>query len=156
MKVIPHKDSGVVRALEYKDLPHIWDLVRKTYETSPFPLGGSWTSSLLKQELNDGFSLGLFDDNGLSSVILFRRHDLAAEITFLATHPERRRQGEMQYLLEFLLQRLQAKESLWLEVHEKNSPALGLYEKLGFKKVGERPGYYRDGGAAILFTFRSE
>lgn len=152
----PHKESGVVRALEYKDLPQIWELVKKTYERTEIPLGGSWTASLLKSELNDGFSLGQFDDMGLSSVILFRRHDLAAEITFLATDPDRRRRGEMQYLLEFLLQRLQSKESLWLEVHEKNTPALGLYEKLGFKKVGERPGYYRDGGAAILFTYRQE
>lgn len=151
----PHKESGVVRALEYKDLPHIWELVKKTYEVTPVPLGGSWTASLLRQELNDGFSLGLFGDDGLSSVILFRRHDLAAEITFLATHPERRRQGEMQYLLEFLLQRLQANESLWLEVHEKNVPALALYEKLGFKQVGQRPGYYRDGGSAVLFTYKS-
>ena len=150
-----HKDAGVVRALEYKDLPQIWELVKKTYEMAVVPLGGSWTAALLRQELNDGFSLGLFDEEGLTSVILFRRHDLAAEITFLATHPERRRKGEMQYLLEFLLQRLQASESLWLEVHEKNFPALALYEKLGFQKVGQRPGYYRDGGAALLFTYRN-
>ncbi len=148
------KEAGVVRALEYKDLPQIWDLVKKTYDSAVFPLGGTWTASLLKQELNDGFSLGQFDEYGLSSVILFRRHDLAAEITFLATHPDRRRKGEMQYLLEFLLQRLASKESLWLEVHEKNTPALTMYEKLGFQQVGQRPAYYRDGGAAVLFTYR--
>ena len=32
---------------------------------------------------------------------------------------------------------------MFLEVATDNAPALALYERFGFVKVGERPGYYR-------------
>ncbi len=37
-----------------------------------------------------------------------------------------------------------------MEVSVKNIPARGLYEKLGFRKVGIRKRYYPDGSDAIL------
>ena len=33
-------------------------------------------------------------------------------------------------------------EVITLEVRKENDHAISLYEKLGFEKVGERPGYY--------------
>jgi ribosomal-protein-alanine N-acetyltransferase len=42
---------------------------------------------------------------------------------------------------------------LTLEARASNTAAIGLYEKFGFKKIGERPGYYADGeNAAIMWT----
>ncbi len=40
------------------------------------------------------------------------------------------------------LARLLEMESVFLEVRESNTPAIGLYRKMGFKTVGIRPGYY--------------
>jgi ribosomal protein S18 acetylase RimI-like enzyme len=40
----------------------------------------------------------------------------------------------------------------WLEVHQENLPAQNFYEKAQFEAVGTRPYYYRDGGAALLYT----
>lgn len=37
-----------------------------------------------------------------------------------------------------------------LEVRVSNTPAIRLYEKLGFKNEGIRPGYYMDGEDAII------
>ena len=37
-----------------------------------------------------------------------------------------------------------------LEVRISNKAAIGLYEKLGFKNEGIRPGYYQDGEDAII------
>lgn len=43
--------------------------------------------------------------------------------------------------------------SIQLEVHEKNLKALKIYNQVGFKHVGTRKNYYKDGGAALLMTF---
>ncbi len=44
---------------------------------------------------------------------------------------------------------------LFLEVGTENVAALTLYRKLGFREVGRRPGYYRDGSGDGL-TMRAE
>lgn len=44
---------------------------------------------------------------------------------------------------------------IFLEVRETNLPALRLYERLGFKPAGRRPGYYTNPPAdALLFERR--
>lgn len=37
-----------------------------------------------------------------------------------------------------------------LEVRESNNPAIKLYQKLGFKQVGERKNYYQDNGETAI------
>ncbi|NJL24447.1 MAG: GNAT family N-acetyltransferase [Calothrix sp. SM1_5_4] len=73
-------------------------------------------------------------------------------MTVLATHPERHRRGDMRFLLSYMLERRSPDERIWLEVHDRNEAAIGLYNSLGFMQVGRRPKYYRDGGDAILLT----
>lgn len=48
------------------------------------------------------------------------------------------------------LKRGQGMESLFLEVNERNFPALSLYQKSGFQSVGERKKYYKNIDSAIL------
>jgi ribosomal-protein-alanine N-acetyltransferase len=38
---------------------------------------------------------------------------------------------------------------MFLEVDNGNTAALGLYRKLGFEKVGERQGYYKQENGAL-------
>jgi [ribosomal protein S18]-alanine N-acetyltransferase len=47
-------------------------------------------------------------------------------------------------------------KAMFLEVAKDNAPALALYERFGFVKVGERPGYYRrpDGTRATAVVMR--
>ena len=62
----------------------------------------------------------------------------------IAVKEEYRRLGIAEKMFDFILE--YAKENdievITLEVRKENDPAISLYEKLGFEKVGERPGYY--------------
>ena len=64
----------------------------------------------------------------------------------IAVHPEYRRRGIAQSLIEVLIRELKNRGSicLTLEVRASNEPAVALYEKLGFREVGLRKNYYRN------------
>lgn len=64
----------------------------------------------------------------------------------LAVHPDYRRQGIAEALVEALISKLKDREShcLTLEVRASNAPAKSLYEKLGFRQVGLRKNYYHN------------
>lgn len=64
----------------------------------------------------------------------------------VAVHPEARRQGIAEKLILELVEKLKAKDShcLILEVRASNSPAISLYEKLGFVQIGRRKNYYHN------------
>ena len=64
----------------------------------------------------------------------------------IAVHPDYRRKGIAQALIEELETCLRNRGSkmLLLEVRDSNAPAITLYEKLGFHQVGLRKNYYRN------------
>lgn len=69
-----------------------------------------------------------------------------ADMMNIAVHPDARRQGIAGQLVTELIAALCQKgvRSLTLEVRVSNSPAISLYEKLGFIQAGRRPNYYRN------------
>ncbi len=68
-----------------------------------------------------------------------------AEILRIGTHPDYQRQGIASRLFASLNTVLQTEqvESLLLEVRADNVPAIGLYQKQGFKVIHQRIGYYQ-------------
>lgn len=40
----------------------------------------------------------------------------------------------------------------FLEVRRDNEPAIELYKRMGFERVGRRRGYYRDGTDALILS----
>lgn len=74
------------------------------------------------------------------------------ELHFVVVRPERRRGGLGRQLLAAFVGAAEAAGAtrLFLEVHEANAPARALYRAEGWREVGRRPGYYADGGAAIV------
>ena len=64
-----------------------------------------------------------------------------SEVLNLAIAPAYRRQGIARTLLAAAFERWPG--SWFLEVRASNEPAQECYRKLGFRKVGIRPGYYR-------------
>jgi ribosomal-protein-alanine N-acetyltransferase len=71
-----------------------------------------------------------------------------AEILTIGVRGAGRRRGYGRMLMDEALRRLYRDRlaSCFLEVDEANEPALGLYRKLGFAKVGSRKGYYQAAG----------
>ena len=64
----------------------------------------------------------------------------------IAVHPDYRRRGLAEALVNALVEDLKKQEShcLTLEVRASNEAAQKLYEKLGFAQVGLRKNYYRN------------
>ena len=68
------------------------------------------------------------------------------DVMNVAVHPDQRRKGIAEALIEMLIKQLQEQGShaLMLEVRASNAPAIALYEKMGFRQVGLRKNYYRN------------
>ena len=68
------------------------------------------------------------------------------DIMNIAVHPDCRRRGIAESLIDNLIKELKKRGShaLMLEVRVSNDPAIALYEKLGFQQVGRRKNYYRN------------
>ena len=68
------------------------------------------------------------------------------DVMNVAVHPDWRRQGIAEQLIENLIEELKKRGShaLMLEVRASNAPAISLYEKMGFRQVGLRKNYYRN------------
>lgn len=66
------------------------------------------------------------------------------QIQNVTVHPDHRRRGLAAHLIEdALCYAIECgAESAFLEVRPSNLPARRLYEQLGFRKAGERKGYY--------------
>jgi ribosomal-protein-alanine N-acetyltransferase len=96
-------------------------------------------------------------DAGPAGFAITRSLGEEAELLLLATDPACRRRGVGAALLRSVLNDALEKmiKEVFLEVRAGNE-AIELYRQLGFRKVGERRGYYR-GKAGQLFdayTFR--
>ena len=67
-----------------------------------------------------------------------------ADMMNIAVDPTYRRQGIAKQLVEQLILELKktGNYQLTLEVRASNTPAISLYEELGFSQVGRRPKYY--------------
>lgn len=78
-----------------------------------------------------------------------------AHIMNVAVAPEQRRRGIGEVLMLELLRRAAeaGADNAYLEYRPSNTAAAALYRKLGFRRVGRRPNYYRNTGEdAILMT----
>ena len=75
-----------------------------------------------------------------------------AELLRVAVYLEMRGQGAATIMINGLLQKLQKMqvEKIYLEVSEKNQPAVALYRKTGFAEIDYRPNYYDNGTTGAL------
>lgn len=108
--------------------------------------------------LSDGAFSGM--SKGPSGFVMSRMAADEAEILTICIDGAMRGQGIGRMLLERHVQGLRQRgiSQLFLEVEQRNDPALALYRRFGFAQVGERPGYYAkpDGSRALALIMRRE
>ena len=105
-----------------------------------------WTAEQLRSQMRDAqheFIAAVDGGRVLGYVGLMYVLD-EGYISNVAVHPEARRQGIGNALIDALASKAAALELafLTLEVRESNAPAIALYAKHGFHPVGKRKNYY--------------
>ena len=117
-----------------------------------------WTREMLQSQLGPGHVFLAAAENGrvVGYVGMMTVLD-EGYISNVAVAPEMRRRGIAQELLRELERRARAMDLsfMTLEVRQSNAPAIALYEKHGFSRVGVRRGYYEQPREdAVLMTLR--
>ena len=107
-----------------------------------------WSENSIASELDNRLSCWLVALEGDKVVGYVGSQTVidASDMMNIAVHPDFRRRGIAENLINGLINALGEKGSraLSLEVRASNGPAIALYEKLGFAQVGLRKNYYRN------------
>lgn len=139
------RDGFLLRRLAIDDLPEVLRIELGAFQNP-------WSEELIRRELENEWSTILVAcDSSLPGspiagfVIFWAVHD-EIHVLNVAVDPTRRRRGVARALLGEMLSRARERGAslATLEVRTGNGPALGLYESLGFRRIGVRPRYYAD------------
>lgn len=130
----------------YKIEPMNSSHIEGVFEVSKLSLAEAWNIESIEKELSNKLAkyLVALDENKvigfLGMWVVFDEGD----ITNIAVHPEYRKQGIGNLLMDNLITLCKENNinSLTLEVRESNLPAQNLYKKHGFKEEGIRKNFY--------------
>lgn len=107
-----------------------------------------WSENSVASELKNPLALWLVaeEEGRVAGYIGSQTVCNETDMMNVAVHPDFRRRGVAEALVNALVDQLKAMEStcLTLEVRASNIPAISLYEKLGFSEIGRRKNYYRN------------
>lgn len=139
----------VIRQGTLSDIPAIMDLEQGSIEHP-------WESKAIETLITDNNKTCLVAELGGVIVSYVGAESVLDEsnIGNIVTHKEYRGKGIATELFEALLTELKAQgiKKLFLEVEHDNTPAIGLYEKLGLSNYGYRRDYYGQGKDAVLMS----
>ncbi len=122
-----------------------------------------WSKRLFQETLVFPLSFNLVIrkkvDNKVAGYANFYLIADEVQVLNVAVAPEWRGRGYADRLLRYAIAFLSARgaKEFFLEVREGNAEAIGLYEKLGFVKVGRRKNYYRETNEdALVMRLKTE
>ena len=130
-----------VRTFEHGDVAAVADMLHSVSD--------GWSKTALEQSLDNG-SIKSFVLDIDSTAVAFASYVVAddAELVFVVTSENNKRKGYGKLLLGETIKQLSL--PCILEVRESNTPAIRLYEKLGFQLLGIRKNFYSSPREAAL------
>lgn len=135
--------------MEYNDLLKIQNILQTDFDNF-------WNFNILASELQNENSI-YFTVKENDEIVGFAgiwNDGFDMHITNIVTKKNKRKLGIASKLLEKLINysKENKSNSLTLEVNENNIPAIKLYSKYNFKKLGIRKHYYSQNENAIIMT----
>jgi len=130
-----------------QDLDEIKDILATDFDDF-------WNYNVFKSELenpNSNYIVAKQNGEILGFAGIIDTYD-QMEITNIVVRKDYRNQGIGNFLLRELINFSKGKNVIYLEVNSKNTNAIKLYEKNGFKKCGLRKKYYNNTDDAILMN----
>ena len=113
-----------------------------------------WNYSILKDELSNANSYYLVakSDNEILGFAGIKYVLNDADIMNIVVKKSKRKSGIGSLLLKNIIELCKKLNvsTLFLEVNEKNLPAISLYKKFGFEEVGFRKNYYKENNAIVM------
>ena len=144
-------NKGIVRPMQIDDLEAILEIERVSFATP-------WSLEAFKTELKDNeyarYLCLELEGQVIGYMGLWFILD-EGHITNIAITSNHRGQHWGEYLMRFVMKEMmeQGMERMTLEVRVSNSPALSLYQRLGFAIAGVRKGYYADSGEDAMIMW---
>jgi len=144
------KDTKIgIRRVRIEDIRAITEIEKKSY---PDP----WSQNLFERELQIEFSnfFAAIENREIAGYICLWRVSDEGQITNIAVKEKFRRKGLGSRLMKYIIDISYAMKikKMFLEVRASNYPALKLYEKFGFKKIGVRKKYYPNSDDAVIMA----
>ena len=113
-----------------------------------------WNQNQWKNELEKDYvtARGIYLNDSILGVCVFHKIYDEAEIRYLSVHPSYKRRGLGKKLIYKIFKECKNEniKRIFLEVSFKNKQALSFYDYFGFKTIGIRKKYYKDGSDAII------
>lgn len=144
---------NAIEFMDISDLPEILELERSSFGKM------AWSSKDFETALSSDYDYPMVvhkrpvntEDresyiNNLAGYSVLRLLGPEAEIENICVSPDMRRNGIGETLMQKMIQTALTEKAsvIFLEVRAGNTPARALYQKLGFKELYVREGYYRD------------
>ena len=109
---------------------------------------GAWNANMVREELDAPARTYLLDVLGEAEQAVVRGYAEDAELMTIGVGKAYQRQGIAAALLQVLVDeaKRQGASRMLLEVRVDNDPALALYQRFGFERMGLRKRYYQPEG----------
>ena len=136
-----------VRKMEFRDIKKVVELEEKYLLES---LGEKLLASELSEK-NNGVSFYVIENDDVVIGYIGRYYFLQeAEVLNFVVDESYQRQGYGQKLFDKMVEDMKDVKKITLEVRASNIKGINFYTKNGFKQVGVRKRYYKNGEDALL------